>query len=68
MKSFLFYLKHGHNHVQVVLEWLVQSKSGDNIELVTEEILEDMVDKWVSYLNFSILFVTYEWKQLPIVT
>ena len=32
---------------QVVLEWLVHSKSGDNIELVTEEILEDMVDKWV---------------------
>ena len=41
----LFYLKHGHYNVQVVLEWLVQSKSGDNIELVTEEILEDMVDK-----------------------
>ena len=32
-------------NTQVVLEWLVHSKSGDNIELVTEEILEDMVDK-----------------------
>jgi hypothetical protein len=31
--------------VQALLEWLVNSKSGDNIELVTEEILEDMVDK-----------------------
>ena len=29
-----------------LLEWLVNSKSGDNIELVTEEILEDMVDKF----------------------
>ena len=45
MTLFLFYLNHGHYNVQVVLEWLVQSKSGDNIELVTEEILEDMVDK-----------------------
>ena len=32
-------------NTQVVLEWLVHSKSGDNVELVTEEILEDMVDK-----------------------
>merc|ERR1719266_1232091 len=29
-----------------LLEWLVNSKSGDNVELVTEEILEDMVDKF----------------------
>ena len=32
---------------KAVLAWLVNSKSGDNIELVTEEILENMVDKWV---------------------
>ena len=31
--------------MKAVLDWLVNSKSGDNVELVTEEILEDMVDK-----------------------
>eukprot|EP00092_Neocalanus_flemingeri_P058940 GFUD01070340.1.p1 GENE.GFUD01070340.1~~GFUD01070340.1.p1 ORF type:complete len:2430 (-),score=751.56 GFUD01070340.1:121-7410(-) len=29
-----------------LLDWIVSSKTGDNIELVTEEILEDMVDKF----------------------
>ena len=29
-----------------LLDWIVSAKSGDTIELVTEEILEDMVDKF----------------------
>jgi len=31
--------------VQDLLAWLVQSKSSDNVELVTEEMLEDLVDR-----------------------
>ena len=31
---------------QEVLDWIVSRKAGDTIELVTEEILEDMVDKF----------------------
>jgi len=29
-----------------LLDWIINSKSGDNIEFVTEEMLEDMVDKF----------------------
>ena len=39
---------------QEVLDWIVSRKAGDTIELVTEEILEDMVDKFeyvVSYFQ-----------------